>query len=944
MTKVGARFAVAVFGLLLASCSLLPGDARDNDGSKVIIQSDNDDRTYAYRQLDNGLRVVLISDPESQKAAASLDVAVGSADDPEDRAGLAHFLEHMLFLGTEKYPEPDDYQKYVAQQGGAHNAYTSPEHTNYFFDVKADALPQTLDRFAQFFIAPLFTPEYVTRERNAVHSEYRAKIKDSYRRERDVFREIVNPDHPMSKFTVGNLETLADREGDLVRDDLLKFYDDYYSADRMTLVVLGRESITELERLVLPLFAKVPRREAAARVEGQSLFSEERLPMRLHIQSEKQEYRLDLLYPVASAKALYREKPLQYLGHLLGHEGEGSLFALLKQRGWVESLAAGANAGGLNQGWFEISMQLTEQGFQHQAEIERLVQTMIERIREAGVEHWRFMEQQQLANIAFRFAEKGSAMRTVSAIANQMHVYPVADYLRGGYAYDRFDAQLIDGYLARMTSDNRVVVVTSQTESTDRVSELYATPYRIAAGTAPVARLAVGDELALPQPNPFIPRNLELKPATAGQSVPQRLMAFSEGELWHLQDNKYSVPKANIQVRIKTPQVGDTPESVVMSRLYASLVNDQLNEFSYPALLAGLHFNFSANTRGFDIALGGYSDRQQELLARVLQVAQAGEFSEARFASIKQEQLKAWKNIRQLTPYRQLFRKLPGALFSPYWTDQQLLDAAARIEFQDINDFTQSLWQGAELTMLAHGNVTADEAQSLANRVAEHLLHSGDKSTVAARVVQLKPGTTPQLHTLVDHTDVAAALYLQSASDTLESRALMALLQQSLKSSFFHQLRTQQQLGYIVFVTSNNYKDVAGSLFVVQSPSAELTTVISAIDDYLAEAQSGVDDFESHRAALIQRLLEPPKNLQEQTSRFWGQLTAQDYEFDDRQRMVDYLQNLTEQHFESQLRDLLLNARAMWFTASKQPQQIHGSRLVTDTTVFKSESPAYVYP
>lgn len=943
MTKVGMRLFIAVFGLTLVSCAVLQKDQLDDDG-KAIVQSPNDDRSYAYRELDNGLRVVLISDPETQKAAAAMDVAVGSADDPKDRAGLAHFLEHMLFLGTEKYPAADDYQKFVSQQGGSHNAYTSPEHTNYFFDVKADALPKALDRFAQFFIAPLFTPEYVTRERNAVHSEYRAKIKDSYRRERDVFREIVNGDHPMSKFTVGNLDTLADRDGRPVRADLLQFYSDYYSADRMTLVVIGRESIAELEQLVLPLFAQVPKREAADHIEGEPLFAEGRLPLRVHIRSEKQEYRLDLLYPVASAKTHYREKPLQYLGHLLGHEGEGSLFSLLKKRGWAESLAAGANATGLNQGWFEISMQLTESGFQHQRAIEAMVQTMIAQIRDEGVERWRFTEQQQLANIAFRFAEKGSVMRTASAIANQMHAYPVQDTLRGAYAFDRFDEDLINAYLSRMTEDNRVAVITSQAETTDRTSELYGVPYRVVSDDAPGTLMKEDFSLALADPNPFVPRDLELKQGAVESEVPQRIEKFSDAALWHLQDSKYKVPRANFQARIKTPQVGVDADSVVLSSLYAALVNDQLNEFAYPALLAGLQFNFSANTRGFDIAVGGYSDRQEELLLRVLRVAQNGDFSRARFDSLKQEQLKAWKNVSQLTPYRQLFRTLPTALFSPFWGDDELIKALEGIEFDNLNEFSKTLWQGAQLTALAHGNVTASEAQQLAQMVSNHLSVAGDKPVAAAQVVKLKSGHLPHLHTVVDHTDVAAAFYLQADSDSLESRATMALLQQSLKSSFFHQLRTEQQLGYIVFITSNNYKDVAGSLFVVQSPTAQLSEVVAAINEFVDQSRDGVKDFDTHRRALIQRLLEPPKNLQEQTGRFWAQLTAEDFEFDDRLLMVKYLEGLSQAQFESDLRSLLNDSRAMWFTASQQALAISGSSPVNDTSVFKSESDAYDYP
>ena len=77
----------------------------------------------------------------------------GSGDDPKDRAGLAHFLEHMLFLGTERYPAADEYQRFISENGGGHNAYTALEH-NQFLDIDADKLDEALDRFSQFFTAP----------------------------------------------------------------------------------------------------------------------------------------------------------------------------------------------------------------------------------------------------------------------------------------------------------------------------------------------------------------------------------------------------------------------------------------------------------------------------------------------------------------------------------------------------------------------------------------------------------------------------------------------------------------------------------------------------------------------------------------------------------------------------------------------------------------------
>jgi len=121
-----------------------------------LLKSPNDKREYRYLHLRNDLRVVLISDNTTDKSSAAMSVGVGSWSDPPDCPGLAHFLEHMLFMGTEKYPGENDYTQYLASYGGSDNAFTSSEETNYFFDVSSPYFEGALDRFAQFFVKPLF--------------------------------------------------------------------------------------------------------------------------------------------------------------------------------------------------------------------------------------------------------------------------------------------------------------------------------------------------------------------------------------------------------------------------------------------------------------------------------------------------------------------------------------------------------------------------------------------------------------------------------------------------------------------------------------------------------------------------------------------------------------------------------------------------------------------
>ena len=956
---------VALLLLLISSSNIAAMGFFSDKNQAEPIKSENDSRQYQYLELDNQLKVLLISDPTTEKSAAALDVEVGSHDDPADREGLAHFLEHMLFLGTAKYPQADEYQTFISQNGGSHNAYTTSEHTNYFFDVQYAQLEPALDRFAQFFIEPLFTAEYVERESNAVHSEYRAKLKDGYRRQRDVLKEIINDEHPQVKFSVGNLTTLADRDNSKVRDDLLAFYQAYYSADRMTLVVLGRESLAELKAMVQQKFEAVALRKTQPHLANQLLFASGDLPQRVAIESLKDQRSLSLMFPIPPVTAFYRQKPLQYIGNILGHEGEGSLLSLLKQQGWAEALGAGGHADGLNEGWFSISISLTESGYANQATVVAAVFSAIEKLQTQGIEQWRFNEQKQLADISFRFSEKTEAINTVSYLAIQMQSYPVEDILREPYLFESFNAATISKYLDYLIPENMLWSIHSPYEKTDTVSELYQVSYRIEplidykverATVINQLEQSLQDRIRLPAINPFIPESVDLIDAQkSAEIVPQKILNRDRIHLWYQQDDKFKVPKAAFYARINAPVVGVSPRSMAISRLYTRLVKDQLNEFSYPALLAGLNFSVSANSRGFDVVLAGYNDRQDVLLDQILAVMKEANFDEVRFESLKTELLRSWRNSIKMQPYNRLFQEMPSVLFAPSWNALTLADALENVSFSDFNEFNKGLWQGRDITMLSYGNVSREAALAMAEEIAVGLnSRESNSEVITAKVVKLQANITPHFHTLLEHDDVVAALYLQARNTDLQSRADIILLRQLYNASFFNELRTEQQLGYIVALTSLPLKEVNSAVFLVQSPSASLSEVTKSIEQFLSQMIEQLSDFDLHKKAVIQQLLEPPKNSAEQSSFYWGRMLADDYEFDDLQLAADYLSNLTQTQFTEKLKVLLaqpsnstmfdINAlQAAWFTASRKPYHQPQTQPISDPTEFKRQSSMYLF-
>ncbi|MGI9288660.1 MAG: insulinase family protein, partial [Pseudomonadales bacterium] len=704
--------------LVFVACSCILGLAQAGSNvvsSAAVIKSDNDARDYEWLTLDNGLQALLVSDIKATKAAAALDVNVGAKADPQDRQGLAHFLEHMLFLGTKKYPESGEYQEFISSHGGSHNAYTSFEHTNYFFDVNASYLRETLDRFAQFFVAPLFTARYVEREMNAVESEYRSRLRDDSRRSLDVFQQIINPEHPFNKLSVGNLQTLNGGGTDAARAELLKFYQRHYSADNMRLVVIGREPVAELRTWVKDLFSSVPRRKTHAETSEPALFEAGSLPKMVSIKPEKDTRNLSVTFPIPTTQEHYKSKPVQYIGNIIGHEGKGSLLSYLKQQDWAEQLSAGAGFEDASGATFNVVISLTDAGLKQQNEVLKLLFQTIARIKREGIQDWLFKEQSELLTTRFRFQEKSQPINYASGLANSMHYYPATDVLRAGYLMEDYKPELIADFLDYLKPDNALITLMAAGENFPQRSPWYDTPYAVTA--VDVAQLRAWSEaevnaaILVPEPNPFVPHNFAMPRIKKPATVPVELQLGERTRMWWLQDNKFKVPKTQAYFNFHTPLANDTPLNAALSQLYVDLLQDSLNEFAYPAVLAGLQVSALKHLRGVSIKVGGYSDKQRLLLKRVAKVMAMEEVDPQRFVALKKERIRSWLNAKKQLPYLQVIGAVSETLIKSYWQEDELVHALREASIDDLQSFKTRFFQTANVDAMIYGNLKKGQAK-----------------------------------------------------------------------------------------------------------------------------------------------------------------------------------------------------------------------------------------
>jgi secreted Zn-dependent insulinase-like peptidase len=893
--------------VLVACASTLVPSITDD-----IAKSPRDTREYRSLVLDNGLKVLLISDPTTEMAAASLDVGVGSNADPAEFPGLAHFLEHMLFLGTDQFPRAGEYQEFISGSGGSLNAYTAYENTNFYFDIDKGQLEPALARFSRFFVAPLFTPEYVDRERNAVHSEYQSGLQDDGRRSYSALKDILNPQHPLAGFSVGSLDTLRDHDGATLRQALLDHYNRYYSANLMSVAILGAQSLDELEVLARTYFAPVPNRDRTAPVTNQPLFTPGTLPAQLSIEPIRDSRSLSFTFPIPDMRPYYRGKPLDYIGNLLGHEGEGSLLALLRARGWANGLSAGGGFDYRDASTFNVDVALTEAGLEHVDDIAALLFQFIGLVREQGIHDWMYEELRTMANLAFEYQDPASPINYVSSLSARLREFPVQDLLTAPYVYEDFDTTRIREVLDALRPDNMLLTLSARGVEADRTDPWYGTrygfrslePQRLASwAAAPQA-----SELVLPTPNPFIPQNLAIKPMQgtpqpagipSASAKPELLVDEGGVRLWFKQDQEFLVPRANFYVYALTPLFNQDLRNSLLAGFVVSLVNDQLSEYSYPANLAGAFFGLSGRSRGFTLTVGGYNDKQPELLESLLGTLTRAEFDRERFDIIKTEMIRGWRNAELQTPYVRLFQQVQGLLVQPYWSEEERIAAAQSISFEDVVAFVPRMLGGLRFEALYHGNVQPDDARAMMDIVTRYL--KPDPNTPVpgfGTVVKLQPTQRVVQELEIPHDDSAIVIYQQGPDDTLRTRAILNLLASLLNAPFYDSLRTEQQLGYIVNVSTLPILDVSGLVFYIESPVADPLLLEERINAFLQGYVATLDalpqeSFDGTKQGVLTNLRQPPRRLEALGSRYWSDILIEEYDRDSTLEMADAIEALT---------------------------------------------------
>ena len=872
---------------------------------ETIRKSDKDTRQYQAIRLDNGMVVLLVSDPQAVKSLSALVVPVGSLQDPAEHQGLAHFLEHMTLMGSKKYPQPDSLAEFLKMHGGSHNASTAPYRTAFYLEVENDALDGAVDRLADAIAAPLLDKKYADRERNAVNAELTmARTRDGMRMAQ-VSAETINPAHPGSQFSGGNLETLSDKPGKPVLDALHAFRDSWYSANLMKAVIYSNKPLPELASIAAATYGRVPNHDINKPEITVPVVTDAQKGIIIHYVPAMPRKVLRVEFRIDNNSDKFRSKTDELVTYMIGNRSPGTLSDWLQKQGLVEGIRADSDpvVNG-NSGVLAISATLTDKGLAHRDEVTAAIFSYLNLLRSQGIDKRYFDELAHVLALDFRYPSINRNMDYVEWLADTMIRVPVEHTLDVVNIADRYDPQAIKDRLAMMTPQNARIWYISPKEPHNKTAYFVNAPYqvdKISEQTfADWQQKSSAIDLKLPVLNPYIPDDFSLIKSDKAYPHPQLIVDEPTLRVIYAPSQYFaSEPKADISLVLRNPQAMDSARRQVIFALNDYLAGIALDQLSNQAAVGGISFSTGANN-GLMVNANGYTQHLPELFNALLD----GYFSYTPTEE-QLEQAKSWyaqmmDSADKGKAYDQAIMPIQMVSQVPYFQREERRALLPSIALKEVLEYRANLKAKGRPELMVIGNLTADQSTAMARQIQKQLGADGNE-WCRNKDVLVDRKQLAIFEKAGNSTDSAlAAVFAPPNVDEYASSAASSLLGQIVQPWFYNQLRTEEQLGYAVFAFSMNVGRQWGMGFLLQSNDKQSAYLWQRFQAFFPTAEAKLramkpEEFAQIQQAVIGQMLEAPQTLGDEASKLSKDFDRGNMRFDSRDKVVAQIKLLTPQ-------------------------------------------------
>ncbi len=862
-----------------------------------IIKSPNDNRNYENIILPNNLQVLIISDPKTTIASASLTVNVGYYFDPKGYDGLAHFLEHMLFMGTGKYPDVNHFMSFINKHGGKTNAYTAPDTTNYHYSVLNKYFEESLDIFGQFFIDPLFLLDYVNKEINAVNSEHSKNIMSTPWRINRLHREVTNPKSQYYNFGTGSIDTLLK---DDIRDKLVEFYNKYYSSDIMKLVVYSALPIDKMKNIITKIFSLVKNNNTKDIVNINIIdpYDNKKEGYKYYkvVKTIPVEKLSDIIlyFKIPNPTKDYKYKPISYFCELINSQDNGTLIYKLKELSLINFLSCGIIESVQNMAMLSIDVNLTKKGMKFVPQIIDAIDNYIKLIKDKGIEKWRYDQKKIMYDIMFKSIAKGQPLDYVSDLSPELLLYKPEEILSHSYMLDDYTEHtknIIKKYMDYIRLDNCVIIISSldYAGKTNRIEKHYGVNYIVTENTN-----SLGNEfenksidelkkLSLPTKNKFIPNKVTILKQIKDKNTdkPKLILNEKNKQVYYKKDNTFNTPKVLMEVIINNNMIFANLHQYTLFSLYLRLIYHKFRPILTKIYSANVDVSIRSSYDTLRIGVKGYNENIESVIKEIIGIFFEPNYKKNDYDIVLNNFKSDLENEVFSAPYILINDYISEKIIKRNFTFFEILNELNIIKFDDLTNIKKWFEDNAKIACLIQGNCSENDALKYFSYFEKQfsVKNKQNYQGLPEIINILKKGTeevymrksfNPSENNSCISVYYEIAKYSEKSENYFKKICLLFFIDAIISEKFFHKLRSIEQSGYVVkafikvFGSGNNY--IIGENFLIQSEKINPNILRYKIRKFIKRSLKTIEhidsnSFDKYKHNLIERFLEPDNNI-----------------------------------------------------------------------------------
>lgn len=894
-----------------------------------INKSINDTRDYEYFELDNKLKVIIITDRYSTLCGGLLNVGVGSAHDTEP--GMAHFLEHMLFMGSEKYHNENLFMEFISSNGGITNASTGDTNTNYYFTINPDKFIELLDIFSWFFINPLLKKDCIEREINAVDSEAKKNLLD----DNWIFYEMIKKNmvdtHAINHFTCGDKNFL---KNDKLYEKVKYFFDNYYSSNIMELILFINDKINkeDIIKQIKNTFGKIENKNLKINKKFGKILKKNKKDYIYKLLKYIPNKDIDCLSICIEIQNIYRNylyNPIELLNLILLNKSEFSLFDIYEKKGYIINFEFEnicyyddyilyayriylTNYGNSNKHLIDIIKIFYDyiKSILNSNKLEELYNTIIKKdIRDFNIVH-----NEDIIDTLITFNHLLNIKIKPENLLDYNLLRPKFNDIKK-YIYkflESIDSKssciIYSSYKYKLTNPITDVIFNREYELNDLKLKPNNNYYEIINKNKYINDkvIIINGENYFPNRSPEI---IQVEPFILSYNF----------------NSSFKTPYVNIYISIEIPDILKDPKLYLYCLLYldtiysdnANIIND-INYVNYT-------ISMSLNLNVLYIYIRGDNQNIFEIIDifKNIYLNSTGKS----FETTKQKIKKKYNGFKNDSPIKKVIKLINKTLLNKYYTPYELIEYIDDTTFDICKSYYDNILKNNKLSIFISGNIEKDKINDISNKI-NNIIKTNNTNEINDNLKIIK---TPYIKIYKNkhksEKNCIFTLFYEFTKLKIENKynknwikdiGYTILLESIISNLYFNILRTQEQLGYIVgsklvHIGDDNNK-ISGIRFIIQSPVKKSDYLFERTQKFIKYELNNFinkldyDTFNNYKNGEILTLSQKFNNLQDMDLYLSTQIFNKLYMFDYYEQLINIIKNIELMDIINFFNNKLLNS------------------------------------